>query len=210
MQRGKNYIHATGKELGRNISPSERRLSEAIDCLSAHNTIFLVVPIYYTLIEEWVSVYRSVKHCNGLKHLLLEVDYVSTTLFRHSQSILTIWSGVYRRDCAGLSEPANPRALNLPTPSLKIYFRNIFIMDGWMTCDFTSFLTVFQSYQDDVWMIMKGCVQWNSVYGWEDFTSTEDRTRSARSVGQRLTHWATGAPIFIMRHIEWMRHVRER
>ena len=38
-------------------------------------------------------------------------------------------------------------------------------MDGWMTCDFTSFLTVFQSYQDDGWMIMKGCVQWNSVYG---------------------------------------------
>ena len=67
-------------------------------------------------------------------------------------------------------------------------------MDGWMTCDFTSFLKVFQSYQDDVRMIMKGCVQWNSVYGWEDFTSSEDRTRSARSVGQRLTHWATGAP----------------
>ena len=41
---------------------------------------------------------------------------------------------------------------------------------------------------------MKGCVQWNSVYGWEDFTSSEDQTRSARSVGQRLTHWATGAP----------------
>ena len=38
-------------------------------------------------------------------------------------------------------------------------------MDGWMTCNFMSFLTVLQSYQDDVWMIMKGCVQWNSVYG---------------------------------------------
>ena len=38
-------------------------------------------------------------------------------------------------------------------------------MDGWMTCDFTSFFTVFQSYQDNVWMIMKGCVQCNSVYG---------------------------------------------
>ena len=25
-----------------------------------------------------------------------------------------------------------------------------YMMDGWMTCDFTSFLTVFQSYQDDV------------------------------------------------------------
>ena len=67
-------------------------------------------------------------------------------------------------------------------------------MDGWMTCNFTSFLTVFQSYHFDVWMIMRGCVQWNSVYGWEDFTSSEDRTRSARSVGQRLTHWAIGAP----------------
>ena len=38
-------------------------------------------------------------------------------------------------------------------------------IDGRMICDFTSFSTVFQSYQDDVWMIMKGCVQWNSVYG---------------------------------------------
>ena len=38
-------------------------------------------------------------------------------------------------------------------------------LNGWMTCDFTSFLTVFQSYQDDVGMIMRGCVQWNSVYG---------------------------------------------
>ena len=39
------------------------------------------------------------------------------------------------------------------------------LMDGWMTCDFTSFLTVSQSYQDDGWMIMKSCVQWNSVDG---------------------------------------------
>ena len=36
---------------------------------------------------------------------------------------------------------------------------------GWMTCDFfMSFPTVFQSYQDDGRLIMKGCVQWNSVY----------------------------------------------
>ena len=37
--------------------------------------------------------------------------------------------------------------------------------DGWMTCDFTSFLAVFQSYQDDGRMIMKGCVQLNPIYG---------------------------------------------
>ena len=28
-------------------------------------------------------------------------------------------------------------------------------VDGWMTCDFTSFLTVFLSYQDDGRLIMK-------------------------------------------------------
>ena len=32
-------------------------------------------------------------------------------------------------------------------------------MDGWMTCDFTSFLTVFQLYQGNVRMIMKDCEQ---------------------------------------------------
>ena len=64
----------------------------------------------------------------------------------------------------------------------------MWLMDGWMTCDFTSFLTVFQSYQDNVWMTLKGCVQWNSVYGCKDFISSEDRTQSARSVGQRLTN----------------------
>ena len=37
--------------------------------------------------------------------------------------------------------------------------------DGWMTCDFTSFSTVFQSYQDDGRLIMKGSVQWSSIYG---------------------------------------------
>ena len=29
-----------------------------------------------------------------------------------------------------------------------------------MTCDFITFSTVFQSYQDDRWVIMKGCAQW--------------------------------------------------
>ena len=36
-------------------------------------------------------------------------------------------------------------------------------MDEFMTCDFTSFSTVFQLYEDDGRMIMKGCVQWNPV-----------------------------------------------
>ena len=53
-------------------------------------------------------------------------------------------------------------------------------------------------------MIMKGFVQWNPVYGWEDFSSSGDRIWTARSVGQRLTHWATGAPRY-----RWMYYPRD-
>ena len=42
-------------------------------------------------------------------------------------------------------------------------------MAGRMTCEFTFFSTVFQSHQDDGNVIMKGCVQWNPVYGRKDF-----------------------------------------
>ena len=37
-------------------------------------------------------------------------------------------------------------------------------MNERLTCDFMSFSTVFQSYQDSELVIMKGCEQWNSVY----------------------------------------------
>ena len=49
-------------------------------------------------------------------------------------------------------------------------------MDGWLAI-FTSFSTVFQSYQDDGLMIMKGCVQWNPIYGWAYFASSGARSR---------------------------------
>ena len=38
-------------------------------------------------------------------------------------------------------------------------------MAEWMTTDFKPASTVFQSYQDDGRMIMKGCVQGNPAYG---------------------------------------------
>ena len=39
-------------------------------------------------------------------------------------------------------------------------------MDGWMDdLQFYVFSTVFQSYQDDGQVIMKGCVQWNPDFG---------------------------------------------
>ena len=39
---------------------------------------------------------------------------------------------------------------------------------GWMTCDFTSFSTVCESYQDDGRVIMKGFVQWKPVCHWKE------------------------------------------
>ena len=72
--------------------------------------------------------------------------------------------------------------------------------DEWLTCDLTFFSTVSQSYQDDGRMMVKGCVQWKPVYGWEDFVSSELELTSARLVGQRLTHWDTEAPMTVITH----------
>ena len=49
-------------------------------------------------------------------------------------------------------------------------------MDGCMTSDFTYFSTVFQSYQDNERMIMKGCMQWNLIWSRGDFVSSRART----------------------------------
>ena len=46
------------------------------------------------------------------------------------------------------------------------FFNEFFNKDGWM--DDLRFYVLFNSISvisGDVWMIMKGCVQWNSVYG---------------------------------------------
>ena len=54
----------------------------------------------------------------------------------------------------------------------------------WMTYDFSSFSTVFQSYQNDGRMIMEGYVQWNPVYS----SQAGIELGTTRSVGQGLTH----------------------
>ena len=47
-------------------------------------------------------------------------------------------------------------------------------MDGHVICDFTSFSIVFQSYQDDERLTMKGCMEWNPVYDQKEITSQID------------------------------------
>ena len=51
-------------------------------------------------------------------------------------------------------------------------------LERWMTCNFTSFSTVFQLYQDNGRMVIKGI-----------------KLRSARSASQNLTHRAFGASV---------------
>ena len=50
---------------------------------------------------------------------------------------------------------------------------------GWWMDDlrFYVFSAVFHSYQVDERLVMKGCVQWNHVYGWEDFALSVARTQ---------------------------------
>ena len=55
---------------------------------------------------------------------------------------------------------------------------------------FLSFSIVCQSYQDDGWVIMKGFVQRNFVYGLEDFALN---VLELWISSQRLTHRAAGA-----------------
>ena len=62
------------------------------------------------------------------------------------------------------------------------------MMDGWMICDFTSFSTVFQSYQDDGRMIMEGYVQWNLFTFNKIWPQAGLELWTARSAGQCLTH----------------------
>ena len=58
-----------------------------------------------------------------------------------------------------------------------------------MNCDFTSFSTVFQSYQDDARLIVKGCVQWNSLYVEKILPRVGIELGPLdQYIGQRLTH----------------------
>ena len=50
-------------------------------------------------------------------------------------------------------------------------------MNGWIICDFTSFSSVFEPHQDDGWVIIRDCVQWNPVYDLKDPLLKGARTR---------------------------------
>ena len=61
-------------------------------------------------------------------------------------------------------------------------------MDGWMTCDFTSFSTVFQSYRNDERLIMKAVCNGTPFMVEKILPRAGIELGIARSVGQRLAH----------------------
>ena len=64
-----------------------------------------------------------------------------------------------------------------------------------MTCEFKSLSTVFQSNEDDEKLIMKAMCN-ITPFTVENISSRAGvELGAAWSAGQRLTHWATGAPI---------------
>ena len=54
-------------------------------------------------------------------------------------------------------------SLSLSLSQTHTHKHSLSLSHGWMTCDFTSFSTDFQLYQDDG-RLMDGCVQWSPVY----------------------------------------------
>ena len=64
---------------------------------------------------------------------------------------------------------------------------------------FYGLLIVFQTYQDDGRVIMKGCVQWNPVYGWKNLIlpTAGLGPGTAKSAGKHLNYYVIRAPTLI-------------
>ena len=77
-----------------------------------------------------------------------------------------------------------------------------------MNCVFTFFLTVFQSNQDDEWVKQRNAVAMEPglrLKRSSPWAGLEPGT--ARSAGQRLTHWATGAFLYVTIHLPELQYL---
>ena len=73
------------------------------------------------------------------------------------------------------------------------FWNELLLHHGWMTCNFSSFSIVFQSYQDDEKVIMKGCGE--KPHLWLGRFPPQLKPGTTRPVDQCLTHWSTGVII---------------
>ena len=90
----------------------------------------------------------------------------------------------------GIDKTVRPHISNLrPGGIAHRYSSQLRYTDGWVTCDFMSFQTVFQLYRDNGQILMKGFVQWNPIYEQKRSPPhAELEPGIVRSVGQRLTY----------------------
>ena len=98
-------------------------------------------------------------------HSLKLVDYLLVQVENHGITV----TNNYSITSANSYSPCNNvvrliRMQNIIVHNFCLANKNKISLDGWVTCDFMSCLTVFQSYQDDGRMMIKGCAQWNPVY----------------------------------------------
>ena len=103
-------------------------------------------------VQNWVllpQVSHCLWHCRQPERKMTELKYTNTVPIH--KIVFVIW----------ILRPFNPISLGY---NFGLSECSRVKMDGRVTCDFTSFSTVFQSYQEDGRLIMKGCVQWNPIY----------------------------------------------
>ena len=141
-------------------SPAEKHQSCSWSTLMVSSPYILAILFIHQLLSHGFLSLQHAVYLLAEKHLLM-----AYSLMVFSPYILLILSIDWLRSTAHGFQPCILSALFIHLPCTQK-------MDGWMTCNFTSFfLTVFQSYKDNAQRIMKGCVQWNPVYDWEEFAS---------------------------------------
>ena len=99
------------------------------------------MPDIYININEWKIVF----HHLYTGHVFAEMSNVPSAFEIIAKKIVPGTSG-------------SVHWIYLSLTGISVGTRQSHCADGWMTCNFTSFSTVFQTYQDDERLTMKGCM----------------------------------------------------
>ena len=164
-----------------NADTNERGL-RLLECATFNNLVLINTLGLHKPSRRWTLHSPDRRHHNQIDYILVRKRFQSSVNVHRTRSFSGADIGS-DHDLVMMTFRVRLKKTKRPIP--------VKTLDGWHAI-LRPFSTVFQSYQDDGRLIMKGCVQWNSIYCWENFHSSEDRTRSARSVGQLLTQWVPG------------------
>ena len=135
---------------------------QVLSSSEAHPLHKLKTSVYYGSIHVLRNFCRSSKKQPPFEQLLY------TKTFDHKDMVYQELRGMqsFNLTTVQISSVLDKITLCKETSSINTAFRREleFLSVGWMTCDFTFFSTVYQSYWEYRLMIMKGSVQWNPIY----------------------------------------------